>query len=371
MPRENLTPEMRIFDSRVNTRRLYVVGGVLTLVAGSAVLIATIVWSALGESSGADATFRFIALLIIFMTALATCAAVFAGLRLGNPLEAFGLPTGSVRALLAIGIMVLFVVFGLPLVTSDPGSTLGRPVEVALPRAELNQAIQTHRDQGLSVVVLDYGADAVAATPATATTPGSAATPARGARIRVFGSAASRSPEQMDLAKQLITAIITLLTTVIGFYFGSRSSAEMVRDAESPAGGTGATDLAVQRQQVEEKFTPLKASILASGQTLDSGREGAAPDDSAQAAERQAALDRAQAARPTIEQQRDAIAAKLAAADEALGAMGSSSPDARAVHERNARDNLGQAAELVLALEGAMPAYLAQVEAFTQANAAG
>jgi hypothetical protein len=363
VPNAQLTPEMQIFQSRVTTRRVYVIGGVLTLVAGSAVLIGTIAWDFLGASSSADTTFRFIALLIIFMTALATCAAVYGGLRLGNPLEAFGLPTGSIRALLAIGIMILFVVFGLPLVSNDTsGST--REALVLVPKAELTQAIQMHRDQGLTVIVTDYGAD-------PATNPAGQLVPARSARLRIFGNPTPRSPEQMDLAKQLLTAIVTLLTTVVGFYFGSRSTAEIARDAEAATGGAGPTDVAVQRQQIEDKFSPLKASIVSSGQTLSSGGDAPAPGDTAQAAERQTALDRAQATRLSIEAQRDEIATKLAAADEAIAAMASSSTDARAVHERNARDNLRQAAELVQALEAAVPAYVAQVEDFTRANAAG
>lgn len=364
MSTEEQTPEMQIFQSRVRTRRVYVIGGVATLVASSAVLIATIAWDFLGASSSADTTFRFIALLIIFMTALATCAAVFGGLRLGNAQEAFGLPTGSIRALLAIGIMILFVVFGLPLVTNDPGSAL-QPVVVEVPRSDLNQAIQLHREQGLTVAVVNYGNDATTAPNTGVLVP---ATPAR---IRIFGNATSRSPEQMDLAKQLLTAIVTLLTTVIGFYFGSRSTAEIARDAEAAAGGGSPTEVAVQRQQIEDKFSPLKAAIVSGGQTLDSGRDAPAPGDTAQAAERQTAFDRAQATREAIEAQRDAIAAKLAAADEAITAMASSSADARAVHERNARDNLRQAAELVPALEAAVPAYVAQLEAFTRASAAG
>lgn len=198
--------------------------GLLVLVGGSVGL--GLFAKALGTHSE---TFRFIALLIIFMTALGASAAVFAGLRMGNSAEAFGLPGGSVRALLAIGIMILFVVFGLPVVNPPLADPIGTR-QVPVPAAQVDADVSLYRAQGLTVLILDRGAAEVAPT---ATTP---SVPARPARLEISGRPELRSSAATDLAKQLLTAIITLLTTVIGFYFGSRSATEAIRDATADSG---------------------------------------------------------------------------------------------------------------------------------------
>jgi len=197
----------------------WVLLGIVVLLAGS-VGLGLFDWLTKSDSD----IFKFIALLIIFMTALAACAVIFAGLGMQNPAEAFGLPPGSVRPLLAIGIMILLVVFGLPAIAPPEGDMLA-PREVAVPAAQLDSAVRFHRDQGLNVRILAYGA---AAAPATATGPAVTAAPAR---IEISGRAETRSTAQGDLIKQLLTAIITLLTTIVGFYFGSRSVSEAARVA--------------------------------------------------------------------------------------------------------------------------------------------
>lgn len=113
--------DLEIFKLRLNSRRAYVAGGIAVLAAGAVWMgIAFLMLSNNPSHSHSNAVW-FIALPVIFMAALATTAAVFTGLRMSSPNEAFGLPSGSIRALLAVGIMVLFVVFGLQYLV-DPAS---------------------------------------------------------------------------------------------------------------------------------------------------------------------------------------------------------------------------------------------------------
>lgn len=168
-----------------------------------------------------DQTFSFIALLIIFMTALAASSIVFKALDLGSKEEAFGLPSGSVRAMIAIGIMILFVVFGLPVVSSEPKELSSGEVQV--PAEQLPGVIRLNSEQGFVIRVRDLGA--AAAPPAA---PGAAPTPGRPARIEIVRMN-TVTDEQMDLNRQLLTAIVTLLTTVVGFYFGSRSATDVIK----------------------------------------------------------------------------------------------------------------------------------------------
>ena len=212
------SPNLR--DKLMSVLPVFVTGtGVITLLGAAGILA----WHVFGMDGEGNETLRFIALIIVFMAALAATAALFVALRLGNPGEAFGLPAGSIRALIAVGIMILFVVFGMPVLTPMSDSSIER-INARVPQAELSQTIRSYRDQGFLVAVIDPG------TPDTRNAAGQAV-PGTVAQLKIVGRLPSRSPDQVDLTKQLLTAIITLLTTVIGFYFGSRSSTEAMREA--------------------------------------------------------------------------------------------------------------------------------------------
>lgn len=94
---------------------------------------------------------------LVFAAALGGLAALFSWLRISEHPHALALPEGSVRALIALVLVVLFVAIAAFLFTHLDGK---------------------------------------------------------------------HSPAQVDLAKQIFTTIATVLVTIIGFYFGSRSTAE-------------------------------------------------------------------------------------------------------------------------------------------------
>jgi hypothetical protein len=190
---------------------LFAVGGV-TLLIGAAVALAYISCPA---GTRGDETFRFITLLIIVMAGLTVAAGVFVRLGVASPGEAFALPSGSVRVLLAIGIMLLFVVFGVPAVTPLPSSEArlaDTPMaRLSVPAAERDGVANFHRSEGFTVIVNSYG---------NANTP---------AQISVYAKVKSRPAAELDLVKQLLTALVTALTTILGFYFGGRSASDAVR----------------------------------------------------------------------------------------------------------------------------------------------
>ena len=180
----------------------------------------------LGSKASAEQSVNalwFVGLLVIVMAGLTFTAMVFGGLGMANKDEAFGLPSGSVRTLLAIGIMVLLVVFGLNFVRS--GTQLFSDVlDIQVPADKLEKESLRYREAGFVPVTVDPGSEAIAATLATSATQAMPAKSAMPAKVRLFRN---KLPlEIADLQKQVITAIVTLRTTIVGFYFGSKSSCQ-------------------------------------------------------------------------------------------------------------------------------------------------
>jgi hypothetical protein len=127
-------------------------------------------------------------------------------IRPGMPIGALGLPEGSIRAFLTIGLLVLVAVFGTFIYFESGKSASYAIVRSDVPTPSGEQLEVLRKSVGDRFVVIPRGttADVVAAIPDTT---------------------------RVDIAKQLLTMIATVLTTVIGFYFGSR-------DTESTPGGT-------------------------------------------------------------------------------------------------------------------------------------
>lgn len=151
----------------------------------------------------------FIGMLIIFGASMGLMAVVFSWLGLQAPGEAFGLPSGSIRTLLAVGVMVLFAVFGLAAISPDASSQ--RPSEQPLPTT----AIVTGDEKAVKAEIERYKALNIAAVPASAS--------ASGAELTLYRMESFKSQDATDMQKQIITALVTLVTSIVSFYFGSRT----------------------------------------------------------------------------------------------------------------------------------------------------
>lgn len=229
-----------------------------------------------------DNPFWFVGLLVIFAAALTLMAVVFRWLGIENPQEAFALPSGSVRTLLAVGVMVLFAFFGLTFfsqaLNQGPKERVaGTPLRVVEAPADaqaLAEEIRRYEGHGLVVVRL------------------AAAAPGGPARLELFQKEANRPADVSDMQKQVLTAVATLLTTVIGFYFGSRSAegARSVEPAATPPDGDGTAALleaveaglarwrALKEEPVPDAmttaFAALRSQLDPQAQRLEAARTG-------------------------------------------------------------------------------------------------
>lgn len=163
----------------------------------------------------------FIGLLIISGASLAFIAVVFRSLGLQAPSEAFALPSGSIRTLLAIGVMVLFAVFGLAAIST--GEREQRPAAEPMATA----ANVSGDANAVKAEIERYRVLNIVAVPAK--------TVASDTSLALYRLESSKSKEAIDLTNQIIPALLTLLTSVISFYFGSRN-VEAARDAKSNKG---------------------------------------------------------------------------------------------------------------------------------------
>jgi hypothetical protein len=155
-----------------------------------------------------------------------------------EPAAALGLPHGSIRALLALGLAIVFV--------SVASWTLGglfNPVgplvsHVIVQKGELKGYWDRYPASDY-IVKEGSTASASAKTPSPAPTGSNAQPPAASdqkagdqnerVELSVYLRRTGSDQAVLDLAKQILTISATVLVTIVGFYFGSNSSADAAR----------------------------------------------------------------------------------------------------------------------------------------------
>jgi hypothetical protein len=156
------------------------------------------------------------------------------------PVGALGLPEGSVRAFLTIGLLTLVAVFG-TFLYFESGKLSYSVVRANVPVTTPQQLEELRKELGDRFVVIPrYGEKAVVAADVVSATP---------------------DTSRADIAKQLLTMITTVLTTVIGFYFGTRTT------EAATAAGAGHVPATTQAD--------TESSTSPAGSTADPAKQGA------------------------------------------------------------------------------------------------
>lgn len=329
-------------EEKISLRVKWGVAGLLAVCAALALMLYR-------QDGGGSSALWFVRLLVLTATALTLTAIVFGGLKLNDANEAFGLPSGSVRTLLAVGVMVLFAVFGLKFFgdteTQAGESRLSdKPFEqIEVPAAKVADEVERYRQtQSVMAVVVSPG------RAASGTDPGG------NAKLNLYRLKAGRSADAVDAQKQLLTAIITLLTTVVGFYFGSKSAGDGLR---AKADGGSPADPGAQQRQADGLASDrdgLEAQIKTDRETLERLKAqppiegGPAPGVAtalAQALDLDGQLDALRQALSTALADAQAKLAAVAAAPSAGEAAARDAAQKALTQASTARDALKQAAQ--------------------------
>lgn len=129
---------------------------------------------------------------------------------LSDGTQALGLPNGSVRALLALILAIVFVA-----VASWALGGMFQPLGPLVFQGQVT-------DEQLRVIHSDYPPDHYVVFESEGDAKGA---------TKVFLRRETPDKDVMDLAKQIVTISATVLVTIVGFYFGSKSASDATRSA--------------------------------------------------------------------------------------------------------------------------------------------
>lgn len=172
--------------------------------------------------------------IILLFGTLALVAMLFQSLGLTDPKEPLALPQGSIRAAIALSLIVLFAIIAIMLFQSMLGSTY-----------VLRGLTKTEHDAIVNKIP-ERVVDSMAA-PCAASAPAGGACAETDLRFNLSLQGASPSSGASDLAKQLLILVGTLMTSVTSFYFAGRGQTETKPkeppvQGRAPAPGQGQAD---------------------------------------------------------------------------------------------------------------------------------
>jgi hypothetical protein len=172
--------------------------------------------------------------IMMLLGALALVSTLFSRLQLSAPHEALALPPGSIRATIALSLIVLFALLSVMLYQSLSGSD---PVIIKglSEAAKLQLATDPSNELRVTPVACpaamtgaapDASGAGAAAPAASANAAGAPPDPCSNGALFKYDiqiGHATTGPA-VDFAKQLLTLIGTLMTSVVSFYFAAKSS---------------------------------------------------------------------------------------------------------------------------------------------------
>jgi hypothetical protein len=194
---------------------------------------------------------------VALMLSLAAVSVAFATLNLADKTQALALPEGSVRAVIALCLLVLFAIITIFLFGSLSESVSGLR-EVSDLTAEQKEEFLSNKENLTTVLVIPYAVKKDGRDQTRYTVQ---------YREKADADATARQRAKEDFAKQLLILIGTLVTAVASFYFGTRAVTP-TQAAEARAAGTLAS-VKPSKVSAGSGETPFEIS----GNNLDLVRE--------------------------------------------------------------------------------------------------
>lgn len=211
------------------------------------VLLVVLAWAVLsvGADDGSDLPVHLPVIAIFAIAAMFAVVtflvAMFKEAGLTVTTQPLGLPDGSVRALIALSLIIIFAVLtlyvltglsdtkgaseGLALLIAGQPTPTPSPTPDATPSPDATPVAETATSPVPSPVPSPAASPVKSegrSAPAPRATP--SPTSAKSSGDRAIEVIAARQQSAQDLAKQLLTMLGTLLTAVSSFYFGSAST---------------------------------------------------------------------------------------------------------------------------------------------------
>ncbi len=165
--------------------------GFLSSILGFAIII----WIVDKQTPEISLPILLVTSIVALLAALSSMVAVFNSLRLTNPEYALGLPEGTVRAVIALSLILIFMTTSTFLSGQLKGPTI-------LSKNFPQEQLENFKDRVISVEKREENNQTVY-------------------DVQLLGEINAAS---IDFAKQILTTIGTLVVAVAGFYFGSRAS---------------------------------------------------------------------------------------------------------------------------------------------------
>lgn len=205
-------------DQSIGVKR----AGLLALMIGIGVVVAAGVYFLVGRYPGPEATAPEVVVLIAgFVTVtllLYLGSIILRALDLGAPAEALGMPPGSIRALIAMSLVLIFVIVGFVVFKSGEGTS-----------GESRGITQAQIDQ------LRLDGSKITSQSLVTAAPGQPA-PSAGAERYDVRTIQPLSPDAHDFGLQLLSIVSTLVVAVAGFYFGAQTVNQAGRETRAQLG---------------------------------------------------------------------------------------------------------------------------------------
>jgi hypothetical protein len=155
-----------------------------------------------GPSKGLEGVVLLVAGFVTVALLLYLGTLVLRALDMGAPNEALGMPEGSIRALIAMSLILIFAIIGIQVFNAGAVGT--DVVSTGLTQAQIDQ----------------LRADGALVISQTLQTP---VPEAPAAPLYTVTTRTAMTQEAHDFGLQLMTTVSTLVVAVAGFYFGSRA----------------------------------------------------------------------------------------------------------------------------------------------------